>query len=228
MDSYSPAAASGDGDVLGFLEGGATLNWFNQAIGSDDFIKESGTKVTYTKVGRNVMVNGYYELSLDTSWRSRMSIAGASDPSDVLVIGLGEDVGTTNSPSQFPFFNDSDSPIYVDVEMWDVNISAIVATGSQTTTVLKPYSNVDVFGLIKPGKRYIELYYVNKETLTSATGNVDYVKNPLVPYQLGPVTTTPMKITFSFNMPTIVNTGRTSYSTGGGVQSGGGGSQFGS
>ena len=223
MDSYSPAATSGDGEVFGFLNEGTTLIWFGQDGANDAFTKESGTKVTYTKIGRNVMVNGYYELTLPSAWRTGMRGTGpnnninAGGENDVTIIGLGEDSGTSSAASQFPFFNDSDSSIYVNVEIWDVNISATTANGAQTINVLEPHSNIDIFGLISPGKRYIELYYVDKETLTGTTGNVDYAKRPLIPYQLGRINSTdPVKIAFSFNMPTSVNTGKTLVSTGGG------------
>lgn len=223
MDSYSPAADTGDGDVFGYADGdGVVVTWFDQGTAAGEFQKGADTKVTYTKIGHQVFVNGYYELQLPASFPNNTS---ADDIDDTLVIGLGEDVGTTTAASQFPFKNASDSDILVDVKMWDVDIN----TWASSTQHVEEYQNVEIFGLIPANRAYIKLYFIQQNVATTNTAtNLETRKKPLSPGQinrLGSTTTTPMKIAFSFNMPTLPNTGKTSYSTGGGAQQSGGGTQ---
>jgi len=230
MDSYSPAATSGDTLVFGYANNdGLGVSWFSQGTGSGEFVKESDTKVTYTKIGHQVFVNGYYEIQLPATFPNNTS---ADDIDDTLVIGLGENDGTatiggvTGEPSQFPFVNSSDSDILVDVKIWGVDIN----THTSSTQHVKQYQNVEIFGLIPPGKNFIKLYFIQQNVATSGTAtDLEMRKKSLSPGQinrLASTTATPMEISFSFNMPTIVNTGRNSYSTGGGGAQNGGGNQF--
>ena len=216
MDSYSPAATSGDAWVFGYANAdGLTPIWFNQGTGSGEFVKESDTKVTYTKIGHQVFVNGYYQIQLPATFPNN---ANADDTNDTLIIGLGENGGDSSNASQFPFINSSDSDILVDVKIWGVDIN----THTSATQHVKEYQNVEIFGLIPPGKGFIKLYFIQQNVATSGTAtDLEMRKKSLSPGQinrLASTTATPMEIAFSFNMPTIVNTGRTTYSTGGGVQ----------
>lgn len=224
MDSYSPAATSGDTLVFGYTNAdGLAVSWFDQGTAAGEFEKETDTKVTYTKVGHQVLVNGYYELQLPSSFPNN---ASADDIDDTLVIGLGENDGNNSNASQFPFINSSDSDILVNVKMWDVNINTVTSS----TTVVEQYSNIDLFGIIPAGKTFIKLYHVRQApATTSGSVNIELERQPLSPGQISRVgASTPLKIAFNFQMPTIVNTGRTSYSTGNAQQGGGGGNQLGS
>ena len=226
MDSYSPAATSGDTWVFGYANNdGLAVSWFNQGTGSGEFVKEDDTKVTYTKIGHQVFVNGYYEIQLPAVFPNN---ANADDTNDTLVIGLGENDGTatiggvTGEPSQFPFVNSSDSDILVDVKIWGVDIN----THTSSTQHVEQYQNVEIFGLIPPGKSFIKLYFIQQNVATSGTAtDLEMRKKSLSPGQinrLASTTATPMEIAFSFNMPTIVNTGRTTYYTGNVAQQQGG------
>lgn len=227
MDSYSPAATSGDTLVFGYANAdGPTITWFDQGTAAGEFVKEDDTKVTYTKIGHHVFVNGYYQIQLPSSFPAD---TGADDTNDTLVIGLGENDGTSTSggvtgePSQFPFINSSGSDILVDVKIWGVDIN----THASASQHVEPYQNVEIFGLIPPGKGFIKLYFIQQNVATSSTAvDLEMRKKSLSPGQinrLASTTATPMEISFSFNMPTIVNTGRNSYSTvGSGTQQGGG------
>lgn len=217
MESYSPAATSGDGWVFGFANSdGSVPTWFDQGTAAGEFVKTSFTKVTYTKIGHHVFVNGYYRIQLPSSFPAD---TGADDTNDTLVIGLGEYDGTatiggvTGEPSQFPFINSSDSDILVDVKIWGVDIN----THASASQHVLPYQNVEIFGLIPPGKGFIKLYFIQQNVATSSTAvNLEMRKKSLSPGQinrLASTTATPMEISFSFNMPTIVNTGRNSYTT---------------
>lgn len=221
MDSYSPAATSGDTWVFGYANSDLLApSWFNQGTAAGEFEKESDTKVTYTKMGHQVFVNGYYELQLPSSFPNNSS---ADDINDTLIIGLGEDGGNSSNASQFPFINSSDSDILVNVKMWDVNINTVTSS----TAVVEQYSNIDLFGIIPAGKTWIKLYHVKQApATTSGSVDIELERQPLSPGQISRVdSTTPLKIAFNFQMPTIVNTGKTQYSTGGNVaqQLGGGG-----
>ena len=223
MDSYSPAATIGDLWVFGYANNdGLAVSWFNQGTAAGEFVKESDTKVTYTKIGHQVFVNGYYEIQLPATFPDNTS---ADDINDTLVIGLGENDGNSSNASQFPFINSSDSDILVDVKIWGVDIN----THTSATQHVEQYQNVEIFGLIPPGKNFIKLYFIQQNVATSGSAtDLEMRKKSLSPGQinrLASTTSTPMEISFSFNMPTIVNTGRTTYSTGGGAQQLGGGVQ---
>jgi hypothetical protein len=221
MESYSPAATTGDTQVFGYANNdGLGVSWFSQGTASGEFVKESDTKVTYTKIGHQVFVNGYYEIQLPATFPNNVN---ADDINDTLVIGLGENDGTTTAAGQFPFINSSDSDILVDVKIWGVDIN----THTSSTQHVKEYQNVEIFGLIPSGKNFIKLYFIQQNIATSNTAtDLQMRKKSLSPGQinrLASTTSTPMEIAFSFNMPTIVNTGRRTYTTsvGGSQQAGG-------
>jgi len=168
--------------------------------------KSTESKVTWTKIGNQVMVNGHYKMGgwSSTDWR-RDTIAGY----DSVLLGLGEITGTTGAKSQFPFINQTGQPILVNVKIYGVNYD---------TTGDNDYLS-NCFGLIKPNERYIKLYYT---TDANGTHNsyIEAVKG--VYLQRISATFDDTVILFNFTMPTIVNTGRTSYSTGGGGAQNGG------
>jgi hypothetical protein len=203
-EDYSPTCVdNGDNEfVFGYRDStGSDPVWFNS---QSQFGKNAATNVNYTKIGNTVMVRGYYDIDLK-GW----PVAGSSDLNDVLVLGLGETIGDGSNASQFPFQNLSDSDIYVNVEIWDAEISNVVASVSS----IDDYSTVDIFGIVPAGKRHIELYYTYKETgTTTPTGTFTYVRKAFSPGMLSEVnSSTSVKFMFSFNMPTGYNTGNNSY-----------------
>ena len=127
------------------------------------------------------------------------------------MIGLGEPLGTeAGGKAQFPFINSSGSDILVNVELWNTNVN----TSAAQANAVQPYSNVDVYGIIKSGRREIRLYFTDKEIANSTTNTpLQYSRNPLSPGMLDAITSnTPLRILFNFNMPTAVNTGANTYS----------------
>ena len=203
-EDYSPTGVdNGDSEfVFGYRDSASTVpSWFNSTT---QFGKNAATNVNYTKIGNTVMVRGYYDIDLK-SW----PVSGSSDLNDVLVLGLGETIGDGSTASQFPFLNLSSSDIYVNVELWDAEVSNVVGSVNS----IDDYSTVDIFGIVPAGKRYIELYYTYKETgETTPTGTFTYVRKAFSPGMLSEVnSSTSVKFMFSFNMPTGYNTGNNSY-----------------
>lgn len=178
--------------------------------------KSSESKVTWTKIGNQVMVNGHYKMTDwggdNNDWRQN-TVTGY----DNVLLGLGEITGTatsggvTGTKSQFPFINQTDQPILVNVKIYGVSYD----DGANSNKYLS-----NCFGLILPGERYIKLYYT-----TDANGIDDSYIEAVRGLYLQRISNTfdTTVFLFNFTMPTDINTGTNSYSTGGGgVQQGGG------
>ena len=182
--------------------------------GNDYYQKSTESKVTWTKIGHQVMVNGYYRMpyfgtngSVMYDWRSDVN-AGF----DRVLLGLGEITGTSASgvlagtKSQFPFINKTDQPILVNVKIYGANYNS----GTNNDKYLS-----NCFGLIQPGERFIKLWYTTDSNGTE-NSYVEAVKGD----DLSAINADAVTILFNFTMPVDINTGQNTYTTGTGTGTG--------
>lgn len=165
--------------------------------------KSTESKVTWTKIGNQVMVNGHYKMNGwggdNNDWRQNSSAL----VDDNVLLGLGEISGTTGTKSQFPFINKTEQPILVNVKIYGVSYD----DGANSNKYLS-----NCFGMIFPNERYIKLFYT-----TDANGTDDsYIETVKGVYlqKIGTFFNTTVFL-FNFTMPTDINTGTNSYTTGG-------------
>ena len=211
QDSYIPVASDLSGSnhegtyFIGLWGSTGAIKW--QApikSGQDYYEKSTESKVTWTKIGHQVMVNGQYKMpnfgtdgtqSYLDDWRSDKTNG------DNVLLGLGEITGTSTSKSQFPFINKTGQPILVNVKIYGTNYNAAYN---------KQLSNC--FGLIQPNERYIKLYYTTDGNGTQ-TSYIEAVEGG----KLNANSDDPVTILFNFTMPAHVNTGQNTYATSGGT-----------
>lgn len=204
QESYFPEATNTSFHAGYFVIGhltSTTPTWFDPAPTSTPVftIDTSNTKVTWTKIGNQVFVNGHYAIEFTNSWTTE---------NGRLVLGLGEPAGTTLLKSQFPFVNDSESIIYVDINFGNASYST-TGTGSAVQYLSNAY------GRIEPGKNYIEIW---SDTESPVTGATQHWMEGIKPSRIGPTQTgTNSVISFSFNMPVSKNLGKNTYATSTGI-----------
>jgi len=193
---------------LGRQASNGAITWIPSIVsGITKYTKSAESKVTWTKIGNQVMVNGHYKFQLSGSWSG---IATPTNSNNDLIIGLGEPSGTTSDPAQFPFKNDGDQPIHVNVSAYFLGYDKTGVDSSGTFMQANTSGLTGLYGIIEPGKNYIKLYYTPVSSYNSTTHVANHtittVKASRVLYMYNNTV-----FMFNFTMPSTINTGRNSY-----------------
>ena len=227
QESYFPETKQTRGGIhhdgtyfVGIYNASATGNkitWIDDG-GGTYWTKNNDSKVTWTKIGNQVIVNGSYKFKPEVQNWSTLGVpyTPTVEADQQLILGLGEPIGTSTEKAQFPFRNDTGQPIHVNVNTYYFGYAKAGEFGGLR----------GLYGMIFPGENYIRLYYTNTIEGTGSTATITYHSfEPVAAHRLREWQNTDGIFLFNFTMPTNVNTGKNSY--GSATTIGGGGSTLG-